>query len=541
MADGRTQATTADSASLDRGHPRVNDTRWITGTVALLAIAVFAISGSQVVPALLPSNAGAELDPRHVTAFLLNIALVLFAWRRSEQLKTTFAQRDAAERRAYDLAYYDEVTGLLNRRHLKQVLADPGPANSRASALILIDLDNFKKINDVYGHAVGDELLVVTAQRLQAACPADAVCVRLGGDEFAVLLRGPSARKELPVQLAERLLEELNKPIKLGRTETAVGVSIGIAALDKPSGDSNWLLKRADIAMYQAKKLGRNCCVPFDAAMELELERRSALEGEMRKGIEAGEFVPYFQPIVDLPNGAVRGFEVLARWQHPTRGLLEPPEFLEIAETTGMISELSFGVMHEALAIAAKWPSRYTIAVNLSPVQFNDPLVAARVMRVLAATGFPPGRLEVEVMEKSLLDDHSSALAALTSLRNSGVSVVVDDFGIGYASLTQLESLPFDRMKIDRNFMATLQDDNQCGAFVRAISAIGKGLKVPITAEGVESASVQAQLAELGCADAQGWLFSKALSAEQVRLGLFSEAPTEVADAPDSIERGAAA
>ena len=527
-AEGPAAGATASPATVfDIGPPRPSDTRWITGTVALFAIAVFAVSGSQVLPVILAPGKHA-LEPSYATAFLLNIALILFAWRRSVQLKKTFAERDAAQNRAYELAHRDEVTGLLNRRRLKEMLRDLCAEKTAKSALLLIDLDGFKKINDLYGHPVGDEILVRTAERIVEICPPDAACVRLGGDEFAVLLKGADATQERTEELTIALIATLSRPIRAARTVTAVGVSIGIALRTKPCKEPEWLLRRADIAMYEAKRRGRNQCVQFDKKMEAELERRSTLEAEMRYGIEAGEFVPFFQPIIDLGSGETRGFEVLARWQHPTKGLIEPADFMELAESTGMITDLSFRVMHEALSVARDWPSHFQIAVNLSPLQFNDPLVAARITKVLAQTGFPPERLEIEVMERSLLQNQEAALATLTSLKNQKITISVDDFGTGYAALTQLSALPFDRMKLDRRFMEALGDAEQCDALVQAIMGIGKQLKVPVTAEGVETERLQKRIKELGCADAQGWLFSKALSAEQVQLGFMSRAAAEI-------------
>jgi len=518
----------------DIGPPRPSDTRWITGTVALFAIAVFAVSGSRIGPYLLAHSGAEALDRGYVSAFLLNIALILFAWRRSVQLKKTFGERDAAESRAYELAHRDEVTGLLNRRRLKELLRDLCADKVAKSALILFDLDGFKKINDLYGHAVGDEILLRTAERMGDVCPPQAHCVRLGGDEFAVLLRGADADQDKATELMIALMATLSTPIRLANTVAAVGVSIGIALRTKPGKDPEWLLRRADVAMYEAKRRGRNQCVQFDTDMEAELARRTTLEAEMREGIESGQFVPYFQPIIDLGTGETRGFEVLARWEHPTKGLLEPAEFMELAEAAGMISELSFGVMHEALTIARDWPSQFQIAVNLSPVQFNDPLVSARITKVLMQTGFPAARLEVEVMERCLLQNQEAALATLTSLKNQGVTISVDDFGTGYAALTQLSALPFDRMKIDRSFMASLGNEDQCDALVQAIMGIGKQLKLPITAEGVETELLQKRIEQLGCADAQGWLFSKALSAEQVQLGFMSRAAAQILSGTDA-------
>lgn len=494
------------------------DARWITATVALLAIASFAYSGSRLLPPMLTGGTADSARPEAVAGFLLNIALILFAWKRSLELKRAAAERDVALGRAHLLAYVDEVTGLFNRRYLREQI-EGLQAGKEKGALLLIDLDNFKKINDIHGHAVGDEVLREAAQKIRQACPPQATCVRLGGDEFAVLLRGADAREKGLAEMAVNLLAELRKSITLNNIVTTIGASIGIATRSKNCTDLGALLKRADIAMYEAKRQGRGTHVFFDSAMEVDLSRRAALEGEIREGIESGQFVPFFQPILALETGKVTGFEVLARWRHPKRGLLEPPEFLAVAEETGMISDLSFAVMLEALSSAAKWPSEFKIAVNVSPAQFHDPLVAQRIMSVLAATGFPPGRLELEIMEASLLTDHSAAVALLNNFKNCGISVSIDDFGTSYSALSKLSELPFDRIKIDRDFLHALEDDGECEAFAQAIAAVGKGLKVPVTAEGVESMAIHEKLAGLGCSDAQGWLFSKALSEQEVVIG----------------------
>ena len=500
--------------------PRDGDTRWITRTVALLAICVFTVSGAQILPEILNASGGSRPVPNgQLSAFLLNIALILLAWRRSKQLRQTTEQRDAAEDLAYRLAYYDELTGLLNRRHLKELLEELCAKAVGKSALVLLDLDHFKKVNDLHGHAAGDQLLSALAKRILDNCPADASCFRLGGDEFAVVLYGAAAGAKEATEIAEGLLEALVRPVAVIDTTLAATASIGIARITKQCRDPATVLERADLAMYEAKRLGRHRCMVFDRSMEGEFERRKKLESELREGIVSGQFVPYFQPIFDLVTAEVTAFEVLARWKHPGRGLLEPAEFIEAAERTGLISELSFGVMLEALSIARAWPGHLKVCVNISHVQFTDPLIAQRIMKVLSLTGFPAQRLEVEIVERSLLDDPALAQSIIGSLKNSGISVSVDDFGIGYGSLAQLESLPFDRIKIDRSFIAALLDDQRCGALVAAIATLGKGLKMPITAEGVEAETLQSRLTELGCTDAQGWVYSHALSAKEVILG----------------------
>ena len=492
------------------------DARWITASVALLATAVFVVSAVQVVPRLVTGTDAGGPPPELVTTFLLNIALLLFAWRRSAQLKQSFAHRLAAEVQIHHLAYFDEVTGLHNRRHLHVVAGETLVGSEKDVALLLLDLDQFKGINDLHGHEAGDAVLVSTARKIRACCTPDDCCVRLGGDEFALLLRGPGARGKRPRLLAEKLLEEMAKPVQVGETSLTVGASIGIARLQGTSRELRWLLRRADLAMYEAKNTGKNRFVEFNEGMEIELGKRAALEAEIRAGIMAGEFVPHFQPIVELATGEVRGFEALARWEHPAKGLLEPSDFLEAAETSGLISEISLSVMQQALVAAHDWPAHLKIAVNMSAVQLKDPLLAQRLLRILMVTAFPARRLELEIPETCVINDREYALANIQSLQAQGIGIVIDDFGTGYASLTHLQALPFDRIKIDHSFVRWLESDKQCDALVQAIATLGKGLSIPLSAEGIESTAIQSKLEALGCADAQGWLFAKALSPAQV-------------------------
>jgi predicted signal transduction protein with EAL and GGDEF domain len=276
-------------------------------------------------------------------------------------------------------------------------------------------------------------------------------------------------------------------------------------------------LRRSDIAMYAAKRGGRNCSVWFDKEMERELFDRTRLESEIRTGIAEGEFVPFFQPQINLETGQLTGFEVLARWNSPALGLLEPDSFMTAAEGSGLIGALSMSVMKQALVESRDWPANLKIAVNISPVQFRDPKLAERILKVLTEANFPPQRLEIEITETALLEDQDMALAIVESLKNVGVTISLDDFGTGYASLSQLQSLPFDRIKIDKSFVSALLADPQSSAIVNSITTLGKALQLPITAEGVESGEIKDMLSEMGCAEAQGWLFGKAVPADKVR------------------------
>jgi len=507
------------SPSYDNLPTPLGASRLIVNIVALCSIAIFAALASKVVPAALGLITVTE--PREIPAvpLLLSVALIFLVWRRSIELQKAERDRSEAAKREHELAYKDDVTGLFNRRFLVERLSS---ANLEIpSTLLIIDIDHFKKVNDLYGHAAGDCLLLEIARRMATSAPQGAHCVRLGGDEFAILLSGDGAQPEQASKFAQQLIAQLNHPVDLEASVTRIGASIGLATIESGQGDAVSLLRRGDIAMYEAKRLGRNCCVWFDAEMERQLNQRNQLEADIRTSIIEGRFIPYFQPMLELSSGQVNGFEVLARWDHPTRGIVEPDEFIPVAEATGMIADLSFSVMRTALLRAVQWPGDVTIAVNVSPVQFKDPLLAQRIMKLLHETGFPARRLELEITESAILEDKGLAVSTIESLKNFGVRLSLDDFGTGYASLSQLRELPFDRIKIDRSFVATLMDDKQSSAIIHAIATLGKSLNLPITAEGVETENINQRLQELGCSDAQGWLFGKAIPGQEAGTTFF--------------------
>jgi diguanylate cyclase (GGDEF)-like protein len=489
----------------------------ITTCATFAAIATFVGIGSEIVPGSLGIDSSALVDHAGlVTAFILNIAVIIFGWRRSRDLGVALAANAEAERRAHENAYSDHVTGLANRRKLVRSLEALLENGRPQGVLILLDLDHFKKVNDLYGHAAGDALLAFVGETLLAQVPANACCARLGGDEFAVLMPGQFEAEAVDV-IAGAIVARLALPVHLGGIVAHISASLGISALEGQIGTAESALRRSDIAMYEAKRLGRNGFVWFDREMEQQLELRNALEEEMRAGIVAGEFVPFYQPQISLTTSELKGFEVLARWNNPRRGTLEPTDFIPIAEASGLISALSIEVMRRAFIEARAWPADLMVAVNISPLQFKDPDLAPRILQLLTETGFPARRLELEITESALLEARDLAVAAVESLKNSGVSISLDDFGTGYASLTQLKSLPFDRIKIDRSFVTALLTDDQSSAIVSTIAGLGQSLKLPITAEGVESEGVRARLEALGCSDGQGWLFGQAIPGERVQ------------------------
>ncbi len=488
----------------------------MTTCAAFAALFVFVPLGQRIFVATFDGLPTSPSDRQLGIALLLNIALILFAWTRSKDLRAAMAANEAARQSAHDNAFADHVTGLPNRRELMRLLGDSDlPAND--SKLILLDLDFFKKVNDLYGHVVGDEVLRAAAQIIRTMAPPDSCCARLGGDEFAILVRGKS--DAVVGQSMAAIIHAIAQPMSLQTATVHVSASVGISRIE-PEMTAEDCLRRSDIAMYAAKRAGRNCQIWFDHKMERELLERTQLEDEIRTGVAAGEFVPFYQPQIDLGTGQLIGFEVLARWHSPKRGLLEPNDFIDVAEASGLISELSMSVMKQALAEARDWDSYLKIAVNISPIQFRDAHLATRILKMLAETNFPASRLEVEITETSFLEDRVTALTIVESLKNMGVTISLDDFGTGYASLSQLQSLPFDRLKIDKSFVASLLENSQSDAIVSTILSLGRALKLPITAEGIEDSRTRDRLTRLGCSDGQGWLFGKAVSGDMVRASL---------------------
>lgn len=487
----------------------------ITSCATLAAILLFVGLGSQ----LLPSAAIGEVLPRSSgllkVAFILNIAIILFGWRRSKDLREALDAYDAAETAAHRNANTDPITGLWNRRELTRVAAEAVESRQNG-VLLLLDLDHFKRVNDLHGHFVGDELLLRVAELLNKVAPTDSCCARIGGDEFATLMIGVSDSQALAV--AEAVLEGLRSPFSIDNVQAQATGSIGLAPLQRCSS-GEILMRRADVALYGAKRQGRNCFAWFNAQTERELAARLRQEEEFRRGLDNGEFVPFFQPLIDLETREVVGFEALARW-NSSRGLLEAEEFIEVAERTGLIGLLTFAILEQSLKEARSWPNHLKLAINISPTQFRDLRLAEQIAKLLTQTGFPAGRLEIEITEGSLLEDRDQVIATITSLKNLGTTISLDDFGTGYASLAQVRTLPIDRIKIDKSFINTMVKSDQTAAIVGTIASLGHSLQVPLTAEGVESEQIREALKDVGCSEAQGWLFGRAVSAEAVRAFL---------------------
>jgi len=503
---------------------RIASSHAITSFATIAAILLFAALGSELVPAAIAGRPNVDPTGSLAVAFLLNIAIILFGWRRSKDLKEALDAYEASERLAQRNANTDPGTGLANRRELMRALTDLLEAKAPA-VLLLLDLDHFKRVNDLHGHAAGDRLLTAVAQALEKSAPASACCARMGGDEFAMLF--PAIHDSEAESVAKAIQQALSTPVFVEGAQLQASVSIGLARLE-PRDNEEGALRRSDVALYAAKRNGRSTFAWFDEELELELTDRLKLEEGIRAGVRNGDFVPYFQPLIDLSNQALVGFEALARWRSPDGSMMDAENFIEAAERTGLVGPLTMSVTEQAMKEARDWPPHLKLAVNVSPVQFRDPTLAEQILKLLSATGFPANRLEIEITEGSLLEDREQVLTIIESLKNVGVRISLDDFGTGYASLAQVNRLPLDRIKIDKSFITTIVRSQRTAEIVNTIASLGHTLDVPISAEGVESEQIRAALERFGCSEAQGWLFGRAVSADAVRNFLrMSEAEAE--------------
>jgi diguanylate cyclase (GGDEF)-like protein len=492
----------------------------IAGAVTFGAIILFVATGTRVLRPIVSGSFYDSVLPDAIAgpAVILNIALILFAWRRYRDIRAEVALRSAAEERARMLASRDQLTQLLVRTSVcerAQPMLAEAKAAGKAVAMIVVNLDRFKHVNEIYGHIAGDILLRAAADIVLRISPADSLCARLGADEFCILMCFDEDNERAAGDAAEQLVRLLSEPFEVNTIPIHVSASVGMARTDAGCCDVEGLLRRGHIAMNAAKTHGGNRASWFDGTMESVLKARNEVEGGMRRGIPLGEFLPFYQPQVDLRTGKLRGFEALARWEHPTGGIVGPDVFIPVAEETGLIAPLFESIFVQALNEARGWDSSLTLAVNISPGQLKDPWLAQKVLKILTETGFPGERLEVEITESSLFENLALARSIVASLKNQGVRLALDDFGTGYSSLANLRALPFDRIKIDRSFVQTMDMVRESLAIVTAVAKIGESLGVPVTAEGVENEAAAELLREIGCDLGQGWLYGRPLNAAQ--------------------------
>jgi diguanylate cyclase (GGDEF)-like protein/PAS domain S-box-containing protein len=458
-------------------------------------------------------NDAIETELRHHDGTTTPVELIMQPIIFAERPHHVIAVRDLkarkdAEDHIHFLAHHDTLTGLPNRSHFNarvdQEIASLAPGKSLG--VLCLDLDRFKEINDLFGHATGDKALQTVGSRISSVLEDGQMMARLGGDEFAVLMpdiTGPAVAG----RLAESILEALRGP--LGAPDVSIATSIGIALSPDDAMDRQSLLNHADVALYRAKSEGRNTYRFFEAKMGAEVRERRLLEHELRHAVTNGEMWLAYQPQHDIQGGGVVGFEALVRWKSPARGEISPAVFIPIAEETGAILQIGSWVLREACREAASWQTPLKVAVNVSAVQLHNATFAQELHQVLLETGLPAKRLEIEITETALVRDLNRTLATLRQVKALGVEIAMDDFGTGYSSLSNLRAFPFDRIKIDRSFIKAVHTNQQAATIVRAVLGLGKGLGLPVIAEGVETAAELQFLQDENCDEVQGYLLGR--------------------------------
>ena len=440
-------------------------------------------------------------------------------------------ERQRSERQIAHMARHDALTDLPNRVLLRDTLEHELKRVKRGEclAVLCLDLDQFKSINDALGHPIGDELLKLVGERLRGCTREPDTVARLGGDEFAIIM----TQMERPTDaaaLSKRIRDSIIKPYQIEGHQIVTDISIGISVAPFDAIEADPLLRNADMALYGAKADGRGTYRFFEPEMNTRMKARRDLEMDLRKALVGKEFELHYQPLVNLQSSEVNGFEALLRWNHPKRGLVSPADFIPIAEETGLIVPLGEWVLKAACYEAVDWPDHIKVAVNLSPAQLNNRNLLNMVKGALAETGMPPHRLQLEITETVLLQNTFATLATLHELRKLGIQVALDDFGTGYSSLSYLRSFPFDKIKIDRSFIQDLSNGVEPVAIVQAVANLAKCLKMASTAEGVETQQQLEVLQSIGCTEMQGYLFSRAKPASEIRQ-FFGEGPANLTGA----------
>lgn len=499
---------------------RRRDTRDAFIVLAILVL-VFVLSILYDLPSKLfkfgTDHAAGSVDDLIFVAFVLGFALMVYGFRRHQDLLLEIKARAIAEREAQDLARHDPLTGLPNRRFFAEQLDECLRAVSETGrvAVLMLDLDGFKTVNDTHGHAAGDKALREFARRVSVVLHADEVLARIGGDEFAIIMPKIASLDE-PTNLARRIAAAVAEPFVIDDATVHFGVGVGIAIAPNDGRKSDELVRRADRALYRAKAAGRSTVRFFEPAMDTYVERRIQIERELRRAIASDVVVPNYQPLVLLDSNRIIGFEALARWEHDDLGAIQPSVFIPIAEETGLINVLGDQLLRRACLDANTWPRDFVLAFNVSAVQLRDPTLGLRILSILGQTGFSPNRLEIEITESALVDNIGVAKTVIDDLRLAGVRIALDDFGTGYATLTQLLSFHLDKIKIDQSFVSLLEKSDDSLVIVRAILGLAKGFGLTTTAEGIEDAGQLALLKANGCAEGQGYLFGKATPAAEI-------------------------
>jgi diguanylate cyclase (GGDEF)-like protein len=445
--------------------------------------------------------------------YFCGVALVVFSMRRIGDQRRERAKRVAAEQNAYLASTRDPLTQLPNRRQFQIEVSTALKDSKNAMSVLLLGLNHFRKLNEVYGHLGCDEALSQIGSRIRDSANSSDVLARIGDDEFALCLAGMDPENALTV--ASALLEVVKKPVQIGIEYHNISANIGIVQVGRGHTTVDELLRCAHVALSRAR-IGQVGCCFFDPKMDAHVRTRALLEKDLRETIGGYNIRPHYQPIVDLKTRRIVSFESLARWHHPMNGLVDPNTFIPLAEELGLIDVLSGQLFGDSCRDAANWPENVSLSFNFSPTQLNDKNFAQDVLTILADTGLPPYRLEAEITESAIVSDFEATRHAIQTLRNAGVRIVIDDFGTGYSGLSQLYELRFDKLKIDKRFIQEIGKSSESDIFMRAIFGLCKGLDLCVTAEGIENVAQADAVLAYGAHQGQGFLFSKAVPADAV-------------------------
>lgn len=510
--------------------------RYGAGVALVLAIASTHFIGMTAVTVVPDATAAmpAHMLPESVLTVVLVLVTLLILSIGSMTYVIDRQSTKSAVERYRQLSLHDALTGLPNRaafiERLGHMMETPN-ASSRRIYLLSFDLDRFKEINDVHGHAAGDHVLRVAAERLGQRLREGEFVARIGGDEFIAVTSRVFTHSEAE-QMAQRIIRDLGAPIEWDELTLGIGTSIGISVFPDGSETIDDLLAQADIAMYRAKSIGTNQICFYDKSMDQAARERSALAMDMRSGLERGEFELYFQQQNNTRTGEVVGFEVLLRWRHPKRGMISPAEFIPIAERTGFIMELGDWVLRRSCVEAAQWRNPLRIAVNVAPKQLANANFPQRVREILKETGLVPERLELEITESGIIADQQNALSIIRQLKSIGVKIAMDDYGTGYSSLSTLQLFPFDKIKIDRGFIDSVAESRQSAAIVRSTLILAQSLDIPVLAEGVENAEHLRFLQDEGCEQVQGYFYGRPQPLSELQDIVNPQPSSEATDQP---------
>jgi diguanylate cyclase (GGDEF)-like protein len=458
-----------------------------------------------------------ELDEVLLLGGVMALGLLIFSIRRYVEQRREADRRLAAEQHVRILAFQDALTGLANRRRFDDALkaaASAPPREGAVHAVILLDLNGFKQVNDIYGHGIGDQVLTIVAQRLLGAMRDGDLAARLGGDEFAILalhLVGPEAA----TNVALRVIEALKEPINTGSVRNQIGTGIGISLIPSDAATPEQALRKADLALYRAKEERRSAVRFFEDDMDKRVQERQWLVQELRIALAQRSIRAYFQPCVQLKTNRIIGFEALPRWVHSSFGEIAPDRFIPIAEECGLIHELADQILRQACTAAVQWPNDVILSIDVLSSQLKDRKLRARIQDILRETGLPPERLEIEITESTLVRNLEAAQEILGGLREAGVRIALDNFGTGYSSLYHLRNFKMDKVKIDSSFIHGMLSEQEDAGVVRALVGLANGLGITIAAEGIRDSAQQASLIRTGCEQGQGHLYSDPVSAER--------------------------